>query len=411
MIWDEHWYVFDANGYLGGNGFFGLYPHPEKVIEGDTTWLHPPLGKLLLATGVGPLPGSPWGWRLPPALFGIAGVGLVFLVGRRLWHRPWWAGLAGLLLCLDGLHIVQSRLAMLDIFMATFLLAAFLALLTDRARSEGEGPMVTAEGRYRERRWERALGGRARVLAGIAIGAAVATKWSAAFPVAFGVLWACWWTARTTATGRLRTIGRTLASLVVVPLVVYLAAYGLFFAQHGPDLAAFVELQAAMADATLDFEDTNPLTSDAISWPVMGEPLRYLPPHTEPVTPDEPRLLALGNPAVWYGAVIASPFLIWICRRRGAWRERLVLGFWLFGYLPWFAFGRSAYLYYMLPVVPFMCLGIVAVLHHARDRIRTRLAIGYAALVTLTGFAFLPLWLYLPAPWIRQLLWLPGWRA
>ena len=108
---------------------------PAVRIADEGTWVHPPLGKWIIALlGVGPIGQRSIGWRFPSAVFGIAGVGLLYLLALRLWRSVWWAGFAALLLALDGLHIVQSRIAMLDIFLTTFVTAAVLFLVLDRER-------------------------------------------------------------------------------------------------------------------------------------------------------------------------------------------------------------------------------------------------------------------------------------
>ena len=135
---DEPYYAFDAAAYLGGGtvGPIGADP-PAVRIADEGTWVHPPLGKWIIALlGVGPIGQRSIGWRVPSAVFGIAGVGLLYLLALRLWRSVWWAGLAALLLALDGLHIVQSRMAMLDIFVTTFVTAAVLFLVLDRERME-----------------------------------------------------------------------------------------------------------------------------------------------------------------------------------------------------------------------------------------------------------------------------------
>ena len=51
---------------------------------------------------------------------------------RRLTGSTLLGGVAGLLLCFDGLQLVLSRLALLDIFLAFFLLCAVSCLVADR---------------------------------------------------------------------------------------------------------------------------------------------------------------------------------------------------------------------------------------------------------------------------------------
>ena len=177
---DESYYVFDAAAYLGGGIVDPIGADPPAVrIADEGTWVHPPLGKWIIALlGVGPIGQRSIGWRFPSALFGIAGVGLLYLLALRLWRSVWWAGLAALLLALDGLHIVQSRMAMLDIFLTTFVTAAVLFLVLDRERMESH----RSAGRWP---WiERLFGSPYRLWAGVFLGCAIATKWSGAFALA-----------------------------------------------------------------------------------------------------------------------------------------------------------------------------------------------------------------------------------
>ena len=145
LYWDEQYYVFDAEVYLGGGIGQPVGDPPAVKIADEGTWIHPPLGKWIIALlGVGPLGLRSIGWRLPSALFGTAGVALLYFLALELWGSVWWAGLAALLLALDGLHIVQSRMAMLDIFLTTFITAGDAA---PRARSQAHEDGESQPGR------------------------------------------------------------------------------------------------------------------------------------------------------------------------------------------------------------------------------------------------------------------------
>ena len=126
---------------------------------------HPPLGKEIIAAGIALFGDNPWGWRFFPVLAGSA---TMFAAMRALWHvsHRQAATLAyGVLLATGFILFVQSRIAMLDIFMAAFVMIAlwlFAAACTAR---------TTARAR------------RNLALAGIAIGCALASKWNT-IPVA-----------------------------------------------------------------------------------------------------------------------------------------------------------------------------------------------------------------------------------
>ena len=86
LVWDEHHYVFDAEVYLGGGIGQPIPRAPRVKIIDEGTWVHPPLGKWMIALlGVGPFGLHSFGWRFPAAMFGIAEVGFLYLLALRLW--------------------------------------------------------------------------------------------------------------------------------------------------------------------------------------------------------------------------------------------------------------------------------------------------------------------------------------
>jgi len=65
-IWDEIYFPVMARKYLQGVYFFDL---------------HPPLGKFIIAASIAVLGDTPLGWRLMPALFGLAMIPLSAILG------------------------------------------------------------------------------------------------------------------------------------------------------------------------------------------------------------------------------------------------------------------------------------------------------------------------------------------
>ncbi|MEX2458481.1 MAG: phospholipid carrier-dependent glycosyltransferase, partial [Actinomycetota bacterium] len=134
LVFDETYYAKDACIYLGE-------PPDTCGLEnaGEQSWVHPPLGKWLIAGGEAIFgatvegPGrTPFGWRISSAVAGTLTVTLTALLALVLTRSALWAGVAGLLLATENLHFVQSRMSMLDVFIAMFVVAGFLALALDR---------------------------------------------------------------------------------------------------------------------------------------------------------------------------------------------------------------------------------------------------------------------------------------
>ena len=404
LYWDEQYYVFDAEVYLGGGIGQPVGQPPPVKIDDEGTWIHPPLGKWIIALlGVGPIGLRPIGWRLPSALFGIAGVGLLYLLTLRLWGSPRWAGFAALLLAFDGLHIVQSRMAMLDIFLSTFIVAGFLFLVLDRQAAD----RAVAS---RWRRTGRLFGSPFRLWAGVAFGAAVATKWSGMFALVFGAALCAIWSLRRDPTrrSRLAEVGTIALSFGAVPLVVYLASYGAFFSQHGFAVHDFVTLQIRMLQYQEHHLKIQPENSRPWTWPLLLHPIRY---YAVERGNSISTIVALGNPVLWWGFLASLPVAAFTALRRPHWQEAVAFGGYVAMFLPWLAVHRSQFIFYMLPAVPFMALCVTATLRRLPMRWARGVGLGFAAATALVGLAYAPVWtgVWIPRGWADALLLLPRW--
>jgi dolichyl-phosphate-mannose-protein mannosyltransferase len=118
--------------------------------EPPTEWVHPPTSKLLIAIGVHLFGYHPWAWRLAPALAGTALAGVFLLLARRVLRSERAAVLATTLLLCDGVFLVQSRIAMTNVFAVLFqLLAALLVLRSRRAGRASLPPASWASSSWR----------------------------------------------------------------------------------------------------------------------------------------------------------------------------------------------------------------------------------------------------------------------
>ncbi|HVL90698.1 MAG TPA: phospholipid carrier-dependent glycosyltransferase, partial [Actinomycetota bacterium] len=180
---DEFYYPVNSLGLLRHGSDFQLaegamLPGVCSQIALEPAFaVHPPVGKWMIGAGMRLFGCNAFGWRVAAALIGTLTVLLVYLIGRRLFRSPWIAAFGALLLAVDGLFFVQSRIAMLDVFLAFFIVAAVWTLIEDRAR--------VRPGHSGWRPW--------RLGSGVMIGLGIATKWSAAFVVPFLIVLALVW--------------------------------------------------------------------------------------------------------------------------------------------------------------------------------------------------------------------------
>ena len=111
IVFDEVHFVAQGRHYLHGESF--LDPHP-------------PLAKLVIAAGIWMFGDHPWSWRVGNATIGTAMVGITYLLGRRMTGSRIAATLAaGCILC-DGMYLVDSRIAVIDIVYLTCAAVSYL---------------------------------------------------------------------------------------------------------------------------------------------------------------------------------------------------------------------------------------------------------------------------------------------
>jgi dolichyl-phosphate-mannose-protein mannosyltransferase len=392
LVFDETYYAKDACWYAFGS-------RSLCDIDAEQTQVHPPLGKWLISAGVKLFGYDSFGWRVGAALAGIITVALLYVLARRLLGSTMGATLAAGLLAVDFLHFVQSRIAMLDVFVTLFGVTAILFLVLDRDGLLLRDPERLAPAhRTHSRPW--------RWAAGAAAGAAAASKWSGALyaltVVVLGVAWEL--RARRGTEGRWLRVAREqgpslLLALVVVPLGVYVVSYA---ARLGGDVAALPweegawlrslwERQLYMLDFHTRLTSTHPYQSPAWSWLLLRRPVSYYFETDE--NGDYLEILATGSPLVWWMSALALAYVLWrwIQLRDGARPEGVIVAAFGCNYVPWLLLGRgrpAVFLFYLAPALPFMCLALAYVPARFSHLAWMGPAVVGSAAIVLALFAF-----------------------
>jgi len=461
LLFDETYYAKDAWSLLHHGYVLDFVEDANTRIQhGDLTGLttqdpswvvHPEGGRLMIAAGERLFGLDAFGWRIAAVLAGALTVLVLARLVRRLTGSTWAGCLAGLLLCFDGAHFVLSRLALLDIFLAFWLVCGVACLAAAR----------DAVG-IRYRFWQ--LG------AGVTFGLACATKWSGVYGLAvFGLLFVILETVRrrpTPARWPLVLLKVGIPAFVIIvgtAFVVYLltwtgwlihheafeARFGHGYGTYSKPWGSYLDRPATgflgeTRDAlrslwhfhvmTYDFhtqglnDATHPYQSNPIGWLLMERPVGVdavndLPAARcgAPVDSSCMRVTTiLGNPAVWWigTAATVGAIITWIRSREGRWLIPVV-GV-LSGWLPWFANAdRPIFSFYAVTVLPFMVIAI-AMLAHAwvgqahtpRQRYGGWLATGlYLAVVIGLFIYFRPILTdqLVPYDTWHSRMWFPRW--
>ncbi|MBW3590327.1 MAG: phospholipid carrier-dependent glycosyltransferase [Actinobacteria bacterium] len=451
LVFDETYYAKDACIYLD-------YPAEECELDqaGEQSYVHPPLGKWIISVGIQAFGFTPVGWRVMAALFGVGLVLLVWRLTESLFDTST-ALLASLLVAADFLLIVQSRIAMLDIFLVFFVVLGYWFVALDRQNVLAVRAQVISDGSGEEPSRGRTM----RIAAGAAFGLALAVKWSAVYPMAAAGLFTLAWSfgllrlRRSTAAGKaprslrrahLKEVAILALAFGLVPLSVYVGSYVDYFGQRlgadcafvapgadsgrilsggslgleeaqcvegvGGSVLAFVDLHDRVADYHLTLDATHPYQSQAWTWPLVLRPVAYHwdSVQVEPEDTQVRHIVAMGNPLVWIGSLVAGLWLIWRSRRRWT-PESVVAGAWAVQYLPWLLVARPLFLFYMAPAVPFMMIGLAAGLNTLRRKGRTANRLVWLYLVVGVGIMlalFYPVLTAVEMPYDiwRRLMWI-----
>ena len=466
FLFDETYYAKDAWSLLHF-GYAQNYVEKanEQILAGRTTgqWtgtpemvVHPEVGKWLIALGEAAFGMNPFGWRIASAIAGTLMVMVMVRLARRITRSTLLGLVAGLLMCFEGQQLVLSRLALLDIFLAFFLLCAVSCMVADRDWGRARLAARIGEGtRLDPSSWGPLVLWRPwRLATGVCWGLAISTKWSALFPLAaFGLLMWAWDAGARRSFGVRRAAVKSavldalpaVGYVVVLPLVIYVLSWtgwllhaGVYEAslsdtQYGPYWGSYLKTDAhgffpelgqslrslwhyhhdvysfhtGFLNQSTHVYQSNPWGWFTLNRPVGVDSQLDIAPGAQGCTAAAGstclrQVLLLGNPVVWWFGTLALLWssVMWVARRD--WRHGLVVVGVAATWLPWFRYDdRPIFSYYASMSLPFLVLGATLLLGEIigrRDASALRRTLGTAAagsvvVLTLLAFAwFWPIW-------------------
>ncbi|MDO0938897.1 phospholipid carrier-dependent glycosyltransferase [Streptomyces sp. DG2A-72] len=474
FVFDETYYAKDAWSLLRF-GYEGTWPDrkiadpqvladPQVILLSDTGAFvaHPPMGKWVIALGEGMFGLDPFGWRFMTAVLGTLSVLMLCRIGRRLFRSTMLGCLAGALLAVDGLHVVMSRTALLDLVVMFFVLAAFGCLLIDRDQARARLAAALPVGEDGRTRPDGHTGDHAgtgvrpwRLAAGVFLGLAASSKWSGLyFLVLFVALTLLWDVGSRRVAGARRPyravlrkdLGWSVLSLAAVSVVTYVATWsGWFLSDNGSGrhwadgrggtwswipapLRSLWHYEYGVYQFNVGLQTAHKYESNPWSWLVLGRPVLF---HYESPAPGKDgcttttdcsqAILALGTPLLWWSACCALVYLLYRWALRRDWRAGAILCAVSAGYLPWFLYqDRTIFSFYAVVFVPYLSLAVTMMLGAvlgppgAAEKRRIQGAVAAGALVLLIAWNFIyffPIYMGQTIPnadW-RARMWLDTW--
>ncbi|MEN8614023.1 glycosyltransferase family 39 protein [Dehalogenimonas sp. THU2] len=303
LVFDEHWYVEDARFIAEGTGSF----IPQ----------HPPLGRLIIAGGITVFGDDPFGWRIFPVMFGLAGIVLIYLICKELKLPDQLALIAAFLLAFENFSFVQSSIGMLDVFSVTFALAAFLLYL---------------KGRY--------------MVSGGLIALSMLAKFTGvlAIPV-IGLHWLL--------TNRKNwfRFGLSIALIPVFYMVMLPALDWIIWGKFIDPLEETITMLRLNSYSTFAEIDST-LLSRPWEWLLNLKIITYWP---------DPHYLAMLSPNIWLVAIPSMAYMA-VKARRGSNAAIFCLAWFTGTYLIWIPISlitdRTSYVFYLYPVIGALCLAV-----------------------------------------------------
>ena len=408
LMFDEIYYVKDAyalwhRGYEANWAKDSDSAFSSGVFSGMSTQaayvVHPQLGKWLIGAGMELFgPSSSFGWRVMPAIAGIATVLLLTRLTMRLTRSPLLAGLAGLLLAVDGVALTESRIGLLDVFIGFFATLSLYFLVRDREWSRARLARKLAGTRPGARAPHAAI--RPWLLAtGVALGLTCSIKWSGIYLLAVvGVAVVVWDTLALRRVGARSwflegTVAQGVSDFlqtVPVAVAVYIGCWWSWFTHPGAYKRGWALEQIAMGQP-VPFPSLPNIVNDFIAYhqQMYEFHVGLASPHTYQSKPygwllqtrptsffweDKAQvpqtcwggdciqaITSIGNIVIWWSAAVALVVIVIVGVKNRDWRAWVPLIGYLGLYVPWFQYrDRTIFTFYTVAFVP--CVVLVLVL-------------------------------------------------
>lgn len=381
-IFDEVYYAKNAASLITDGVELNEQGAAEFVV-------HPPMGKWLIGIGIKLFGNNEFGWRIIAAIVGSASVLLIYLIVQRLFKSLFLSNIAAALFALDGLHLVMSRVALLDIFLMFFILLTFYLILRDNL-------------------W----------LSGVVIGLAAATKWSAVFAIPFLIL-------LTVNIGRANfvTWSKRFYQFVLTPIGIYLLSWsGWFISAKGWARDSGSNLFSSLWNYHVEImnfhrglTEQHTYAANPWSWLVLGRPTSfyYETPKNCGAQSCSQEILAIGTPILWWAGIFAIAITVGLFIVN---RDRIsayILAGIAGTYLPWFFIqNRTTFYFYAIAIFPFIVLSLINVFNWALINQKNRKFIyGFVIAVGINFIYFMPIFIGINIPYVDWLarMWLPSW--
>ena len=409
LLIDEKDTVPATISYLNSTYFDEIYfaRSAYEYIHGIPTveWVHPPLGKLIMAIPVLLFGMSTFAYRLMGNIAGILMIPVIYSLAKNIFKNRKWAILAGLLMMFDCFHFAQTRMGTVDSFLVLFIMLSAL-FMYKYIVLENDAKLKTKLGNL--------------FLSGLFIGCAIATKWTGLYAgLALAIVFFANMIYRNV--GKHKEKDKDLGKIILacfvffvgIPLLIYVLSYLLFpvvYPGKVEGISGLIKQTQDMYTYHSTLEATHPFTSEWYTWPAMIKPVWYYVGYFGGDM--KGTIVGIGNPAIWWFGIIASIFVLIMALLRRKREDWFILVFILATWLPYVFIGRIMFMYHYFPTLPFIMLAIVALIKFITEKIRNNsVYLFYVGVVILLFTYFYPVisGMITSDKYIETIRWLSTW--
>lgn len=345
-------------------------------------WVHPPLGKLIMAVPIKIFKMAPFYYRLMGNIAGILMIPVLYIFAKRMFKKTKYAAIASLLLALDGFHFVQTRMATVDSFLVLFLLLAFLFMY--------EYFLLPRETRLHKKLIK-------LFLSGLFMGLAISVKWTALFgALALAILFFIHFFKNYNTKELWKGHGKDIIIYCVlfffiIPVVIYLSCYLLFPNMYYFQTDSFQNIGLIMKNMFSyhsSLKDDHAFYSSWYTWPIMLKPVWYYVKYAGEL---KGTISGFGNPIVWWIGALGMVYMIYktIRKEKNAFFLLLTYICMLISYV---GISRGMFLYHYFPAFPFTILAATYLIKDITEKTKKNyIYLGILILVIFFFIYFFPI--------------------
>lgn len=351
-ICDESALVPSSSSYKNSTYFDEIY-HARTAFEfaegmDDVyEWTHPPLGKVLIATGIKAFGMTPFGWRFVGTLFGVLMIPLIYIFTKRVTKLTWLTACATLLFTFDFMHFAQTRISTIDVYVTFFIMLMYYFMYKYYTADFSKG--ITKE-HHRD-----------LFFSGLFMGLGIATKWTGIYAGAglailfFITLFKNYRYGIIYKKSVPKTIWLCVLFFGVIPIAIYVLSYIPYMNCEGTGLLGVWQNQEEMLTyhGKTVLGSTHSFDSPWYEWPVNVRPIWY---YTGSVGDKVEVINSFGNPIVWWTGLIALFYCAYDAYKTKDKTSLFLVISYFAQLIPWVFVTRLTFIYHYFPCVPFIVL-------------------------------------------------------